>query len=178
MIQSEVSLLEIVQLVGKSALGENDKATLDIANLLKNDFLQQNGISEHDAYCPWYKTTWMLSLCQVDRSTVSVRTQLTSFISYSFLVSHFRKHHWYVVDRLSPCEVSDHLTPLSPLSKRLEYQREAQSAISGNSDLTWSKIKDHTSTSTTKNSRYMDQSSTESSFLLRSFPPIRRYLVP
>ncbi|CAO1631277.1 unnamed protein product [Sympodiomycopsis kandeliae] len=60
MIQAEVSLLEIVQLVGKSALGESDKATLDIANLLKNDFLQQNGISEYDAYCPWWKTTWML----------------------------------------------------------------------------------------------------------------------
>lgn len=60
MIQSENSLMEIVQLVGKSALGENDKATLDIANLLKNDFLQQNGISEYDAYCPWHKTVWML----------------------------------------------------------------------------------------------------------------------
>lgn len=59
-IQQEMSLLEIVQLVGKSALGENDKATLDIANLLKNDFLQQNGISEYDAYCPWWKTVWML----------------------------------------------------------------------------------------------------------------------
>ncbi|CAO1636628.1 unnamed protein product [Parajaminaea phylloscopi] len=59
-IQQEVSLLEIVQLVGKSALGENDKATLDIANLLKNDYLQQNGISDYDAYCPWWKTVWML----------------------------------------------------------------------------------------------------------------------
>ena len=46
----EEELAEIVQLVGKSALGENDKVTLDVATLIKNDFLAQNGISEYDQY--------------------------------------------------------------------------------------------------------------------------------
>jgi len=53
-------LAEIVQLVGKSALGENEKITLEVARMLKDDFLQQNGISEYDRYCPFYKTTGML----------------------------------------------------------------------------------------------------------------------
>lgn len=59
-LQKENELAEIVQLVGKSALSESDKITLDIAGLIKDDYLQQNGISDYDRYCPFYKTTDML----------------------------------------------------------------------------------------------------------------------
>jgi len=59
-LQKEEDLAEIVQLVGKSALGENDKITLEVARMLKDDFLQQNGMSEYDRYCPFYKTSSML----------------------------------------------------------------------------------------------------------------------
>lgn len=59
-LQKEEDLAEIVQLVGKSALGEADKVTLEVARMLKDDFLQQNGISEYDRYCPFYKTSAML----------------------------------------------------------------------------------------------------------------------
>ena len=59
-LQKEEDLAEIVQLVGKSALGENDKITLEVARMLKDDFLQQNGISEYDRFCPFYKTSAML----------------------------------------------------------------------------------------------------------------------
>ncbi|KAK0547474.1 H(+)-transporting V1 sector ATPase subunit A [Tilletia horrida] len=60
LLQKDSELAEIVQLVGKSALGENDKVTLDVASIIKNDYLQQNGISEYDAYCPFYKSFGML----------------------------------------------------------------------------------------------------------------------
>ena len=59
-LQKEDDLAEIVQLVGKSALGESDKITLEVARMLKDDFLQQNGMSEYDRYCPFYKTSAML----------------------------------------------------------------------------------------------------------------------
>lgn len=59
-LQKEKDLAEIVQLVGKSALGESDKITLEVARMLKDDFLQQNGISEYDRFCPFYKTAGML----------------------------------------------------------------------------------------------------------------------
>ncbi|KAJ1678129.1 H(+)-transporting V1 sector ATPase subunit A [Spiromyces aspiralis] len=59
-LQMEEDLSEIVQLVGKSALGETDKITLDIARIIKDDFLQQNGYSKYDRYCPFYKTVWLL----------------------------------------------------------------------------------------------------------------------
>lgn len=60
-LQAEEDLAEIVQLVGKSALAETDKITLDIAKLLKDDFLQQNGYSPYDRFCPFYKTAGMLA---------------------------------------------------------------------------------------------------------------------
>lgn len=59
-LQSEEDLAEIVQLVGKSALAETDKITLDIARLIKDDFLQQNSFSTYDRNCPFYKTVGML----------------------------------------------------------------------------------------------------------------------
>jgi len=59
-LQQEEDLSEIVQLVGKSALGETDKITLEVARIIKDDFLQQNGYSTYDRYCPFYKTVGML----------------------------------------------------------------------------------------------------------------------
>ncbi|XP_050186359.1 V-type proton ATPase catalytic subunit A-like [Myiozetetes cayanensis] len=59
-LQEEEELAEIVQLVGKASLAEGDKVTLEVAKLLKDDFLQQNGYSSYDRFCPFYKTVGML----------------------------------------------------------------------------------------------------------------------
>ncbi|XP_074020534.1 V-type proton ATPase catalytic subunit A-like [Numenius arquata] len=59
-LQEEEELAEIVQLVGKASLAEADKVTLEVAKLLKDDFLQQNGYSSYDRFCPFYKTVGML----------------------------------------------------------------------------------------------------------------------
>ena len=53
-------LEQVVQLVGKSALSDSDKITLDVANLIKEDFLQQNGYSTYDQFCPIWKTFDMM----------------------------------------------------------------------------------------------------------------------
>ncbi|CUM64364.1 uncharacterized protein PRCAT00001966001 [Priceomyces carsonii] len=53
-------LEQVVQLVGKSALSDSDKISLDVANLIKEDFLQQNGYSTYDAFCPIWKTFDMM----------------------------------------------------------------------------------------------------------------------
>ena len=60
LLSNSEDLDQVVQLVGKSALGDPDKITLDVATLLKEDFLQQNGYSEYDQYCPLWKTEWMM----------------------------------------------------------------------------------------------------------------------
>lgn len=53
-------LEQVVQLVGKSALSDSDKITLDVSALIKEDFLQQNGYSSYDAFCPIWKTYSMM----------------------------------------------------------------------------------------------------------------------
>ncbi|KAK5137800.1 H(+)-transporting V1 sector ATPase subunit A [Meristemomyces frigidus] len=60
LLSNSEELDQVVQLVGKSALGDGDKITLDVATLIKEDFLQQNGYSDYDQYCPLWKTSWMM----------------------------------------------------------------------------------------------------------------------
>lgn len=42
-------------------MAESDKITLEVAKLLKDDFLQQNSYTKYDRYCPFYKTVGMLN---------------------------------------------------------------------------------------------------------------------
>ena len=81
-LQKEEDLAEIVQLVGKSALGENDKITLEVARMLKDDFLQQNGMSEYDRYCPFYKTSAMLRNF-VDFHDLAIRAVQSSGVTFA-----------------------------------------------------------------------------------------------
>ena len=59
-LQEEEELTEIVQLVGKDSLSEDQKTVLEIARVIREDFLQQNAFSPHDYMCPLYKTTGMM----------------------------------------------------------------------------------------------------------------------
>lgn len=59
-LQEEEDLTEIVQLVGKGSLAEGDKIILEVAKLLKDDYLQQNGYTPYDRFCPFYKAVGML----------------------------------------------------------------------------------------------------------------------
>lgn len=61
-LQKEEEMAEIIRLVGKNALSEVDKVTLDVAGLIKNDFLQQNGYSKWDSCCPIWKTFYMMKI--------------------------------------------------------------------------------------------------------------------
>ncbi|KAK2733464.1 H(+)-transporting V1 sector ATPase subunit A [Onygenales sp. PD_40] len=60
LLTASEDLDNVVQLVGKSALGDPDKITMDVAALLKDDFLQQNGYSDYDQFCPLWKTEYMM----------------------------------------------------------------------------------------------------------------------
>jgi len=59
-LQQEADLEEIVQFVGKDSLAETDKLTLEIAKIIREDFLQQNAYTSYDKYCPFEKAVWML----------------------------------------------------------------------------------------------------------------------
>merc|ERR1712153_43842 len=59
-LQKEDDLQEIVQLVGKDSLSEDQKCTLEIAKIIREDFLQQNGFVDYDFMCPLAKTIGMM----------------------------------------------------------------------------------------------------------------------
>jgi V/A-type H+-transporting ATPase subunit A len=59
-LQKETELQEIVQLVGPDALPESEKIILEVARMLREDFLQQFAFDEVDAYCPPLKAYWIL----------------------------------------------------------------------------------------------------------------------
>merc|ERR1712110_252417 len=61
-LQTEDSLQEIVQLVGKDSLSEDQKCTLEVARIIREDFLQQNGFSDYDFMCPLAKTVGMMKV--------------------------------------------------------------------------------------------------------------------
>jgi len=51
---------KLCQLVGKDSLSEDQKCTLEVARIIREDFLQQNGFSEYDFKCPLAKTIGMM----------------------------------------------------------------------------------------------------------------------
>jgi V-type H+-transporting ATPase subunit A len=59
-LQEEEDLTEIVQLVGRDSLSEDQKTVLEIAKIIREDFLQQNAFSNYDYNCPLYKTLGMM----------------------------------------------------------------------------------------------------------------------
>ena len=61
-LQKESELLDIVQLVGADALPENDRALLETAKMIREDFLQQDAYHEVDTYCPPKKQHMMLKV--------------------------------------------------------------------------------------------------------------------
>ncbi len=60
-LQKESELMEIVQLVGPDALPERERIILDVARMIREDFLQQNAFHDVDTYCSLEKQYKMLS---------------------------------------------------------------------------------------------------------------------
>ncbi len=61
-LQQEASLNEIVQLVGKDALSPSDQLTLEVARMVREDFLQQNAFTDIDGYSSYDRQGKLLAL--------------------------------------------------------------------------------------------------------------------
>ena len=61
-LDEEDELQEIVQLVGKDALPEDQQLTLEVARFLREGYLQQNALHDVDRYCPPEKTYRILEV--------------------------------------------------------------------------------------------------------------------
>ncbi|XP_006004953.1 V-type proton ATPase catalytic subunit A-like [Latimeria chalumnae] len=106
-LQEEEDLAEIVQLVGKASLAEADKITLETAKLIKEDFLQQNGYSAYDRYCPFYKTVGilqnMIAFYELARHAVESTAQSDNRITWSII----RENMSDIIYKLSSMKFKD-----------------------------------------------------------------------
>ena len=75
LLQEEKELQEIVQLVGVDALPKHQQATLFIARLVREDFLQQNAFHEEDTFCPVQKTLIMIQAIFAYKQAIKERLQ-------------------------------------------------------------------------------------------------------
>ena len=62
LLQEENELNEIVQLVGKDSLSPGDQLTLEVARMLREDFLQQNAFMDVDSYSGFDRQKKLLGL--------------------------------------------------------------------------------------------------------------------
>ena len=62
LLHEETSLQEIVRLVGRESLSENDQLKLEVSKSIREDFLQQNAFLDSDTYTSLDKQSKMLDL--------------------------------------------------------------------------------------------------------------------
>lgn len=60
LLQEEASLLEVVRLVGRDSLSDEDQMKLHTSKSIREDFLQQNAFHDVDTFCPLEKQFKML----------------------------------------------------------------------------------------------------------------------
>merc|ERR1711934_1208931 len=61
LLQTEAELQEIVQLVGRDSLSEDQKLVLDVTKIIREDYLAQNAYTPYDKYCPFMKSVGMMN---------------------------------------------------------------------------------------------------------------------
>ena len=81
LLQEENELNEIVQLVGKDSLSAGDQLTLEIARMLREDFLQQNAFVDIDSYSSFDRQKRLMALIlhyeDLCRAAISRNVELT-----------------------------------------------------------------------------------------------------
>lgn len=69
--------------------------TLEVAKLLKDDFLQQNGYTNYDRFCPFYKSVGMLkNFCyfyDAARHACETTAQSENKITLAIIIEHLKK---------------------------------------------------------------------------------------
>ncbi|KAH7648350.1 vacuolar ATP synthase subunit A [Cryptosporidium bovis] len=93
-LQKENELADILQLVGKDSLSEDQKIVLEVAKIIREDFLQQNAFSDYDFTCPLQKTLGMMktigNLYDLSLKAIKDSSQLQQKIGWSTIYNSMR----------------------------------------------------------------------------------------
>merc|ERR1719240_162315 len=115
-LQKEDDLQEIVQLVGKDSLSEDQKCTLEVAKVVREDFLQQNGFVDYDFKCPLGKTIGMMRCIVTYHETaqkVMAETSGDNKITWAMIYAELKAIHVKVTEMkfTSPTQQEDYYKP-------------------------------------------------------------------
>jgi len=95
-LQEEEELNEIVQLVGRDSLSEDQKLILEIAKIIREDFLQQDAFSKYDYMCPLYKTIGMMkaivTFFDSAKKAIVDSSQTQNRITWNYIYSQMKPH--------------------------------------------------------------------------------------
>ena len=103
-------------------LPENDKVTVEVAKIIREDFLQQNIFSPYDKYCPFYKGIWMMKnivtfhdlaqkavkssnkitweiIKNSSKETILYKLMCMKFMVILFVLKYFSLVYYYLSDR-------------------------------------------------------------------------------
>ena len=126
LLQSEASLNEIVQLVGKDALSPADQLTLEVARMVREDFLQQNAFTDIDGFSSYDRQEKLLDLVisydQLCRDAIAKGAQVTKL----FEIPAREK-----IGRAKSVPVEEYPTAYAQIRQEMEQEIAAVSAQGG-----------------------------------------------
>lgn len=122
-LQKENELADILQLVGKDSLSEDQKIVLEVAKIIREDFLQQNAFSDYDFTCPIQKTLGMMktigNLYDLSLKAVKDSSQQQQKIGWSTIYNSMRAtinkitSMKFLDPRLTDQEIKNHFSQLN-----------------------------------------------------------------
>ncbi|OII75156.1 vacuolar ATP synthase subunit A [Cryptosporidium ubiquitum] len=122
-LQKENELADILQLVGKDSLSEDQKIVLEVAKIIREDFLQQNAFSDYDFTCPIQKTLGMMktigNLYDLSLKAVKDSSQQQQKIGWSTIYNSMRgtinkiTSMKFLDPRLTDQEIKNHFSQLN-----------------------------------------------------------------
>ncbi|CUV07489.1 unnamed protein product [Cryptosporidium hominis] len=122
-LQKENELADILQLVGKDSLSEDQKIVLEVAKIIREDFLQQNAFSDYDFTCPIRKTLGMMktigNLYDLSLKAVKDSSQQQQKIGWSTIYNSMRAtinkitSMKFLDPRLTDQEIKNHFSQLN-----------------------------------------------------------------
>ncbi|NHJ12144.1 MAG: V-type ATP synthase subunit A [Candidatus Thorarchaeota archaeon] len=120
LLQKDQELREIVQLVGPDALPESERAVLEAARMIKEDFLTQSAIHEIDTYSPIGKTYRMLRIiikfAEKMAEAVSIGAQVRRILEFSVLDN---------IARMKIASWDDYEKTMDAIDRKMELEFQA-----------------------------------------------------
>ena len=125
-LQHESSLNEIVQLVGKDSLSPGDQLTLEVARMIREDFLQQNAFMDIDWFSSYDRQERMLQLIlnydKLCRSAIQRGANAQDLFAISMRES---------IGRAKSVEEDAYVENYAEISRKMEEEIEAVVAKGG-----------------------------------------------